>query len=210
MIHSARRRLRGISIIEVLLALAIASTLLVAVVYSIRSTLVSVRGNETYARLALKGRNTMMRMVEQTRRSAAHDPHTVTDPRYPDSGTVDDIGLTMMDRVVDGSGAVQDTLYDYYWDQTSGNLYVKVGANSAVVLLSGVTNFKVTLWGGKSNPNLPHNDILLRATFFMTIKDTETTSSTPDTMTFSNSAVPRVNVWMANKLVGDISAYLGQ
>lgn len=215
--RSTHSRPAAFTIIELLLALAICSGLLVAMVTSIRAMTSTVSANEWYARLTLKGRNVMMRLIDQGRTADAQGPYTTTSSGYTaylNSGQpMTDVGITFADAGAEGPDSPNPaTVYSYLWDQTSKQLLVQKRVNNTLVgsgvMLNGVTNFQVTMWPGKSNAQNTTYDVMLRATFLLQYTDTDPTNKTPQTVTLSGSVVPRKNVWAGHKLAYSIETSL--
>lgn len=170
----------------------------------------TVNVNEWYARLTLKGRNVMVRLIDQARTADSHGPKTTSgtayDPNYLKNGqTMTDIGIQFADAGSAGPDSPSPaTVYAYWWDSTKQQLLVQTSIGNVVqasgVMLDGVTNFQVILWPGKSNPQNTTYDVVLRATFLLTYKDTDPSVNVPQTVTLTGSVVPRKNVWSGRKL----------
>lgn len=218
--HTPRRYL-GISIIEILLALAISATLLTALVVSVNASLIGVRSNETQALLATKARNTLGRMLDQLRRSSLHKPYTTSGTAFDafrsSPTAMTDTGFTVREQHSDGSS----TNYTYYFDSSdaaNGKLMATTqdfdstgtatGSVNTLPLLNNVTAFSVTLYPGKSNVNLTENDIVLRATVALQIIEPNTGQANRQTIAMSGSASPRTTVYTGSKLAFPYTTYL--
>lgn len=215
--NGARRRRRpGMTVIELLVALMICSTMLTALVSAIRATVTTVSSNESYARTTIKGRNVLVRMIGQIRTADAHVPYTTSGAAYlayvQNGQPMSDVGIHFADAGADGPDAANTVEFYYWWDQTKQQVLVQKSVGGAVVasgiMLDGVSNFQVTLWPGKSNAMNATYDVMLRATFMIQYRDTDPANKAPQTLTLSGSVVPRKNGWSGHKLVYPVQTYL--
>jgi hypothetical protein len=202
----ARRARVGVGLVELLIALAIAASLLTAVAVATDAAFHGYAVNQEQSSLTQAARVGLHRMLLQIRTGDAHaaDPN----PASPANLMLRD-GLTVYGadpvtkQTLNSSIALLDetgNLYHYYWDKPDGRVVVSVrqpGAAAAIehTLMRGVTDFRVTL-----EPLPGTRGKLRRATVQFTLQATGANDEAGDggaraSMTFSSSAVPRRNVW---------------
>lgn len=194
--HVRRRHHRaGIGLVEVLIALAIAATLLAATTVAIDASFKAYHVNQEQATLMQRARLAMHRMLTQIRVCAEHGPHdgSLTDD-FAAGRVVSDGGIEMFDA--------SDVLYTFWRDADTHRLIVDVDGESHV-LLEGVDDFQVKLEPMRSSTSIKTGgayDLLKRATLVLTIRTNDATSADGETtglqtVTLSSSVMPRRNLW---------------
>jgi len=187
---------RGISLVELLIALAISAMLLTATAVAIDASFKSYRINQEQASLIQKARLAANRILANIRQTEAHAPYTTSLlANFAAGQTVTDTGIQMYDDA--------GTLTRYYLDATNQRLMMRTGSSTPRVLLEGVTNFSMTLEPMRSSTSIRTGgvyDLLSRATILLTVRTADNTvmnsETTGDqTVTISSSVMPRRNVW---------------
>ncbi len=191
-------RYRGVTLVEMMLAMGIMCLMGAALSAALSATISSARINESEATLSIQSQRVMSRLLDQIRGTSLHRPYSVDTPEYEaylTGNPMTDIGFSLIDRQP-GKG---DATYTYWWDKDSRKLMVKCDqgeTSTSAVLLNNVTEFKVTMWPGRSERNIatggPH-DLLLRAAIVLRI--TDGTSDNPHVTLLSGSVTPRRNLW---------------
>jgi prepilin-type N-terminal cleavage/methylation domain-containing protein len=190
------RKRAGFGLVELLVALAISATLLVATGMAVHASYMAYQLNQEQATLMNRCRITLYRMLSEIRDTMLHQPlHHLTD--FQNGQIIDDTGLSMYPS--DGSAA-----YTYSWDADTQELTCQIGTATPQVLLQGVESFNLKLEPMKS-PGAVKCDLLKRATLTMTVHTTgdsaDSTESTGTQMiTLSSSVMPRRNVWVGQQM----------
>lgn len=213
---------RGLSLVEVMIALTITAVLMAAVAQAMKASFDAFRINQSQAMLTMRARVVLMRIIDQVRASGEHMPLHITS-QYTTSGTPiarradgtgGDTGIIVTVPQGDGVTSIDFT---YFWESASQELkmtravYNVTNPLSPVVLstttqslLRGVTDFNVSMWPAKNPRSLPASttyDIMTRAAIVMTVVETTPQQmGAPTSITVSGSAVPRQNAWTGDAL----------
>lgn len=212
---------RGISLVELLIALSIVAILMAAMTQALSASFMAFRVNQTQAMLTIRSRAVLMRILDQIRANNASDPYTKTTTAYTNyfnqGLAMDDIGIRVTELQPDG---VKNFFYTYYWNSATKQLMMTReadGVSTERSLLHGVTNFKVTMSPGQDDRLLQPTgkwDILMRASIQITIEDTLTgagaDTTNRQTVALSGSACPRQNVWTGVHLKNSIDTTVAQ
>jgi hypothetical protein len=205
-LRRATRARAGVGLVELMIALAIAASLLTAVAVATDAAFHGYATNQEQSSLTQAARLGLYRMLAQIRTADAHavdtNPASPANLMLRDGKTV--FGADPVTNVtLNSSIAMLDevgNVYHYYWDKPTARVVVAVrqpGSPTPVVntLLRGVTDFRVTL-----EPMPGTRGKVRRATIQFTLQVTGANDEAGDSgakasMTFSSSAVPRRNVW---------------
>ena len=189
------RRARGLAYVELMIALAIGSMLLIATAVATDASFRAYQVNQEQSSLLQRARIAMERMTTVIRTTGMQYPDSLTaQSQFASGSIVDDTGID----IVDDSGV--QTAFRY--DPANQRLLAVVGAQTNV-LLNGVTSFQVTLEPMRSATSLrtggPY-DLLQRATIVLTVRTNSLTNAGSETtgtqtITLSGSAMPRRNAW---------------
>jgi prepilin-type N-terminal cleavage/methylation domain-containing protein len=188
-------RKSGLSLVEVLIAVAISAFLLTAVAFALDMSFKSYRINQEQASLIQRARVASYRVLAAIRQTDAHAPYTTSLlGNFAIGQTVTDTGIQMFDA----GGA----LVVYRYDAANQRLIARTGGVDRT-LLEGVTQFSVTLEPMRSATSIRTggaHDMLGRATVLLSVRTNDATSKGSETtgnqtVTISSSAVPRRNVW---------------
>jgi prepilin-type N-terminal cleavage/methylation domain-containing protein len=186
----------GFGLVELLVALSISATLLVATGMAVHASLMAYQVNQEQATLMNRCRVTLHRMLGEIRCTMLHQPlHHLSD--FQNGQIIDDTGLSMYPA----GGA---SAYTYSWDADTQQLTCQIGSGSPHVLLDGVESFNIKLEPMKS-PGSVKCDLLKRATITMTVHTTSSSADSTETtgnqtVTLSSSVMPRRNVWVGQKM----------
>ncbi len=193
MIRQSRNR--GMTLIELLLALAISAALLTAAALAIDASFKAYRINQEQASLSQRARVALNQMLTTIRANHEHSPITASAIQAFASGApVSDSGVKMYDA----AGVV----IVFWLDRQTGRLMISRDAQSHT-LLNGVSDFRVELQPMKSPAAIKTGsacDLLKRANLHLTIRSTDDTSAASETtslqhITLDTSVCPRQNVW---------------
>lgn len=223
---------RGLSLVEVMIALTITAVLMGAIAQAVKASFDAFRINQSEAMLTMRARVVLMRIIDQIRANGEEMPLHVTSQyttlgtpiaRQPD-GTGGDTGIIVTAPQPDGVTSID---YTYSWDSASQQLMQTravynitnplapvLVSTTTQSLLHGVTDFNVSMWPGMNARALPPSttyDIMLRAAIVMTVVETTPQKmGAPTSITVSGSAVPRQNVWTGAHLRYSIDTMLAQ
>jgi hypothetical protein len=187
---------RALAVVELLIALAIGSMVLVAVAYCVDSSFRAYSINQEQSDLMQRSRLAMHRIITEIRQLPTHAPVDPIAEASFDSGlVVTDKGIKMMDAKLRESS--------FEFDSVNGTLTAKDRQGHEYVLLRGVEKFEVKFEPMKSQKSLRSGgsyDRLLRATVLLTVRTSGNAMDVDETVgaqrvTLTSSAVPRMNVW---------------
>lgn len=186
----------GIAVIELLIALAIGSMVLVAVAYCVDSAFRAYSINQQQSDLMQRSRLAMHRILTAIRTTDAHAPiDPVAVSGFKLGLVVTDKGIEMIDP--------NDRRVGFVFDSANGTLIATDKSGAQYVLLRGVETFEITFEPMKTQQSLrtggPY-DRLLRATIRVTVRTSGNSVDIDESIgaqrvTLSSSAVPRRNVW---------------
>jgi prepilin-type N-terminal cleavage/methylation domain-containing protein len=192
--HRSRRR-RGMGLVELMISLALAATLLTAVGAALDASFKSYRVNEEQSSLIQRTRLTLNRITTAVRTSKLHQPHTASlAANFAGGFTVVDTGLDMFNS--------NGVAMNFYYDAPNQRVLATYNGTPHV-LAEGVTAFQMTLEPMRSAESLRTAggcDLLRRATVLMSIKTVSHTAQGSETtgkqvLTLSASVMPRRNAW---------------
>jgi hypothetical protein len=187
---------RAVAVIELLIALAIGSMVLVAVAYCVDASFKAYSINQEQSDLMQRSRLAMHRILTAIRTTDAHAP---VDPVAKLSF---DNGLVVTDKAIEMID-VNNRHVGFEYDPTNQTLIATDKSGTEYVLLRGVEKFEIKFEPMKTQQSLrtggPY-DRLLRATVILTVRTTGNAVDVDETVgaqrvTLSSSAVPRRNVW---------------
>ena len=181
-------------LVELLIALSIAASLLTATAVAVNAAFVAYQINQEQAVLLSKARVALALMTGQVRTTKLHAPDdAVLRAKFASGLTVTDTGLAMYDE--------DDQLIRFRYDAATKRLLV-VTPTGTHTLARGVEAFSVTLEPMRSAASTRTGggwDLLKRATIQLTVRTTGSTaageSTGRDTLTLSGSVMPRRNAW---------------
>lgn len=190
------RQRKGLAVVELLIALAIGATMLVAVAYTVDAAFRAYSINQEQSDLMQHARLAMHRVITGIRATGAHQP--INDLPLFDfkAGRVStDVGIVMTDANGEPVG--------FRFDPVNRMLLGTDRTGSEYVILRGVEKFEVkfepmqTLQSKRTGG--PY-DRLRRATVLLTVKTEGRTAYVDRTVaaqrvTLSSSAMPRRNIW---------------
>jgi len=188
-------RRRGLGLVELMVALAIAAALLTATGVALSAATDAYQINQQQAILLQSTRTTMNRMLTTIRRCQLHAPDTTTARNQFATGTtVNDTGIDMYDN--------NNTLTIYRFDAANQCVNLVIGGK-AHPMIEGVTAFQVTMQPMRSAQSVRTGgpwDLLQRASIVLTVKTNAKTSAATEgqglqTLTMSASVMPRRNTW---------------
>ena len=190
------RRRAGMAVIELLIALAIGSMVLVAVAYCVDSSFRAYSINQEQSDLMQRSRLAMHRILTAIRTTDAHFP---VDP-VAISGFKK--GIVVTDKAIEMIDA-NERHVGFEFDPANGTLIATDKSGMEYVLLRGVEKFEIKFEPLKTQQALRAGgdyDRLLRATIRLTVKTAGNSVDVDETVgaqrvTLSSSAVPRRNVW---------------
>jgi hypothetical protein len=186
----------ALAVIELLIALAIGSMVLVAVAYCVDASFRAYSINQEQSDLMQRSRLAMYRILTSIRTTSAHQP---SDPMallgFKMGMVVSDKGIVMIDP--------NDTQVGFEYDSVNGVLNATDRSGAEYVLLRGVERFEIKFEPMRSQQATrtggPY-DRLLRATVLLTVRTSGNALDVDETVatqrvTLTSSAVPRRNVW---------------
>jgi prepilin-type N-terminal cleavage/methylation domain-containing protein len=188
-------RHHGVSLVELLIALAICAALLTATGFAVDSAFKGYAINQEQASLQQRARLAINRLQTYIRTTEAHVPLTDAKKTQFTQGTVvTDTGIKMLD---DSNNEI-----DFKFDSTTNELQM-VQAGQTHVLLRDVTTFTVKMEPMKSPTAIKTGgayDLLMRATIQLSVKSTtheadETSDGMNQIITLVGSVMPRRNIW---------------
>ena len=186
---------RGLTFIELLIALAISAVLLTATAVCVDASFRAYQINQEQSTLVQRARIALTRMTTVIRTTADHAPDSPLPASLFASGqTVTDTGIDLFDDTA------TETIFRY--DAPNQRVLAIVGGKT-FELLDGVQSFQIKLEPMRSPTSIRTGggwDLLMRATILMTIRasaDSNTATETTGTQTIAMSAsvMPRRNVW---------------
>ena len=186
----------GMAVIELLIALAIGSMVLVAVAYCVDSSFRAYSINQEQSDLMQRARLSMYRLTTSIRTTSAHQPVTTSALTDFKLGlTTTDTAITMLDY--------NDRPISFKFDPVQSRLVAVDNVGTEYTLLRGVEKFEV-----KFEPMMSQEskrvggvyDRLLRATILITVKTAGNSVDVDEKVgaqkvTLSTSVMPRRNVW---------------
>ena len=190
------RGARGVSLVEVMIALAISASILLAVAYAVDVSFRSYSVNQEQTSLVQRARLAMHRITTQIRTTATHQPVTLAALNDFKLGkVVTDNQIILMDA------ANNPTSYKY--DAPRKELICVDVDGNEFVAVRGVEAFSVKFEPMRSDLSQRTGgvyDLLMRATITMTVSTVGQNSDVDEklaaqTLTLSSSVVPRCNVW---------------
>ena len=223
---TSRRIARGFSLIELMISLAISAILLVSVASAIFACTHSFRANQEQGLLNNRTRMVMNTLLSRIRMTDQVEPYTaakVTDFKAhaltvdasSNAVGIEDVGFKVSADMGDDSAAASftatDMLFTYRYDSDKQQL-VLVKGTSEFVLLDGVTDFKISLYPGKTQTDkdgnliipLDHAVISMSvATSRRSVQAMEATSS-PMTASIAASVYPRRSTWLGGSSYNEI------
>jgi hypothetical protein len=182
-------------LVELLVALAIAASLLTAVGVALNAASDAYQINQQQAILLQSTRLTMNRMLATIRRCQLHAPDTsAKSTQFATGASVTDTGIDMYDN--------NNVLTIYRYDAANQRVNLIAGGNTRP-MIEGVTAFNVTMQPMRSANSVRTGgpwDLLQRASIVLTVKTNAKTSSGTEgmgqqTLTMSASVMPRRNTW---------------
>jgi prepilin-type N-terminal cleavage/methylation domain-containing protein len=188
-------RRSGVSLVELLIALAITASLLTATAIALNATSMAYKVNEEQSSLIQTTRLTLNRIVSGVRTTKNHSPvDTVLAGQFNAGFVVTDTGMDMMDS--------NNVHIRYTYDAVTQKLTASVGGVKHT-LADGVTAFTITFEPMRSPESIRTGgpfDLLQRATITMSIKTAATNTQSSETtgkltITLSASVMPRRNTW---------------
>jgi prepilin-type N-terminal cleavage/methylation domain-containing protein len=190
----ARRR-AGLGLVELMVALAIAASLLTATAVALDASIKAYQINLQQAALLQQARSAMNRILTTVRKTKLHAPDTAAlRTSFAGNTTVTDIGLQMLDD--------NNTLIIFRYDAPNQTVNLIAGGVTHP-LIRGVEDFQVTMEPMRSAASAKVNgpfDLLKRAAVLITVKTTNQNSLGDEApgkvhITLSASTMPRRNSW---------------
>ena len=187
---------RGVGLVELLLALAISASILVAVAYAVDVSFRSYSANQEQTGLMQRARVTMHRITTQIRTTAAHQPASAAPLADFKAGKITtDNAILMSDE--DGNST------SYKYDPATKTVTCVDFNGNEFVALRNVEAFQIKYEPMRSELSLRTGgafDLLMRATVTLTIRSAGQNPDMDDkfasqTVTLNASVVPRCNVW---------------
>ena len=194
--NRAPRASRGLSIVEIMIALAISASILLAVAYAVDMSFKTYSVNQEQINLMQRARLAMHRITNQIRVSPAHQPTSATALADFKAGRVaTDTAIILYD-------AANNPISYKYSGATKEVTCVDADGNEFVAV-RGVEAFQIKfepMRSVESQRSAGVYDLLMRATITMTVKSSGNSPDTDDkvaaqSVTLSASVVPRCNVW---------------
>jgi len=194
--RKARRRHRGVGLVELLVALSISAALLTAVAVATDSSFRAYAINEEQSNLLQRGRLGMNRLMTYVRTCKEHQPMNTAQINGFTAGTiVTDTGISMLTE----AGEEIDVEYD----ATNQRILMSKNGGLAHVLARGVLAFQVKMEPMKSAASLRaggNYDLLRRATVLITLQTNGNLADMDESangqlVTLSSSVMPRRNAW---------------
>lgn len=191
----SRKTRRGMSLVELMIALTISVALLTATAFAVDASLKSYKANQEEALLMQQARVALTRISRSIRLSGAHSPVAADAVAAFKAGQiVSDSAIAMEDY--EGN----DFLYRF--NSADETVTAEFGGKT-YVLAHGVEAFSLRMEPMRSAEMSriagPH-DLLKRATINITVRTTEKTAQTSEstnehTISLSTSVAPRQNSW---------------
>lgn len=199
-VPATRWRRRGVSMVELLIALAIAASLLTATAVAIQASFDTYQANQEHATGMQRARLALNRILAQIRTTQSHQPLSTAACRDFVKGTVTtDTGITMF---TDDTSGVTFQLVEGQLLHTPFSIVDGAVSNgTSHVLLSDVQQFTVTFESQASADSIRQYgygvyDQLRRATITLTVRAPASLDSTgKQSITLSASVMPRRNLY---------------
>jgi type II secretory pathway pseudopilin PulG len=190
---TARARRAGITIVEMMVAVAISSTLLTAVGVAIDASFRANTVNQDQSSLTQKSRLAMNRIISEIRTTTAHSPITAAAQAEFEVGkVVTDTGIEMLIGDEKALVAVK-----YELDPAGKCIWYTAPNKKKYVAVTNVEAFSVKFEPMKSQEaqqtGMPHDQVL-RATILLTVRGSKQKDA-DETLTLSCSVMPRRNAW---------------
>jgi len=186
---------RGAALLELLIAMSIGATLLLATAAAVNAAFVAYQTNQEQSSLLQRTRIAMERITTVIRTTKAHNPDSLSAATLFKSGqTVTDTGIDLFD--------VNDVETIFRYDPTNKQILAIIGGNT-YVLLNSVELFQIKLEPMRSAESQrtggPY-DLLQRATILITVRTSNSTNASIETtgrqrLSLSASVMPRPNTW---------------
>lgn len=194
MIAPARKAIRGVGLIEMLISLAVAAALLAATAIALDAAFRGHAINVEQSSLMQQARIALHRISASVRATRAHAPADAALRRqFAEGATVTDSAIAMFDET--GVEVV------YRWDRDASCLMAEIDGTPHI-LARGVEAFAVRMEPMRSAASLRTGgawDLLRRAEILLTIRTADSAhvaeSTGRQTLTLSAAAVPRQNCW---------------
>ena len=189
-------RRRGVGLIEMMIALSISASVLVAVAAAVNASFEAYSVNEVQSDQMQRARIAMNHILTNLRTTTAHQPITASVVTNFKAGqTVTDTGVTF----IDDSGNV----LTYKFDAPNKQVVAVTGAGTTYTMVHGVSAFSVKFEPMQSPMALKTGggfDAMMRATLQMTLNTWDhladsNAAAANQTMTLSASVMPRKNAW---------------
>lgn len=183
---------RAFTLVEVLMAVAIASVLLLATAAALKASVDSFTANHVSADTLQRARITMMRISQQLRAGSDHEPITSAKrSSFIAGATVTDRGVSFLD---DTGKAIE-----YVFDSTAGTLKIQVNGGAARTLASNVSAFSLRMTPARSATSIKTGgvyDELERVTISLSINPVVDGSEIHgQSVTLTESITPRARLW---------------
>jgi type II secretory pathway pseudopilin PulG len=186
----------GITMVEMMIAVAISSTLLAAVGVAIDASFRANTVNQDQSNLTQKARLAMNRIITEIRTTTAHSPITATAQTNFELGKiVTDTGIEML--IGDEKALV---LVKYELDPAGRCIWYTAPNKKKYVAVTNVEAFSVKFEPMRSQEaqqmGMPYDQVL-RATVLLTVKGDKISGQKDpeETLTLNCSVMPRRNAW---------------
>jgi len=189
---------RGFTVTELLIALAISTTLLVATMAAIDACLRAYSVNVVQSDLSQKARVFMHRLTTDIRSSREHAPvDAARITQFEQGQTVTDTAIEFFDTA--------GRLIRYRFDASNQQILIRVDTQDEIALLKGVQTFDIQMTPTQSKEARRTgntHDILLRSEINLVIKRDPTDndrdiseSAAKQPLRLTTAVAPRQNVW---------------
>ncbi len=187
---------RGVGMAEMLISLAIATSVLLSVAYAVDVSFRAHSINQEQWSLTQRSRLAMHRVIGQIRVTTRHQPVSADAVADFTAGKVTvDRGIVMFDE--------RDNLISYKYDDANKMVICMDALGNEYVLARGVEDFRIKFESMRSPESVRTNggyDLLMRATILMTVRTTDRAADVDEkfadqTVTLSGSVMPRRNIW---------------
>jgi type II secretory pathway pseudopilin PulG len=189
------RKVRGIALVEVLVAIGISALLLTATAVALNTAVRAYHINQQQALLLQHSRVAMTRMLSTVRRSKLHAPDTSSlASQFAAGATTTGTGIAMYDQ--------NGVMVTYRYDAPTRTVQMVIGS-TAYPLVHGVDEFTVSMEPMRSSTSVRTGggwDLLRRATILLTLRNVGQTTMELEgfgdqSLTLSASVMPRRNTW---------------
>lgn len=189
--RGVRRPARGFTLVEILIAVAIMSALLMATAMAISSSVGAFEANQAATEVLQRSRLAVTRIADEVRTGTGHLPLTPGKQTSFSAGTtVSDTGLSFVDTA--------GRLVTYAFQPADGTVTMKVDARAPSVLVRGVDAFTVRMVPSRSPESIKTGglyDELGRATVTITLHPTTDELESHAGLTLTQSVTPRARLW---------------